>query len=91
MQIEYFPTAEKYLRKLLKSNTADAEKIVNKIELLAENPAPPGACKMRGKHKNHMRIRIGDFRAVYFVESGRIKITDIGPRPTIYRKRSRRK
>jgi mRNA interferase RelE/StbE len=42
-------------------------RIDRKILALAENPRPPGCKKLKG-YKDQWRIRIGDWRVVYFID-----------------------
>jgi mRNA interferase RelE/StbE len=39
-------------------------RVIEKIALLAEDPLPPGAIKLKG-YENTYRIRIGDYRVIY--------------------------
>jgi mRNA interferase RelE/StbE len=45
-----------------------------KISALADNPWPPGCKKLRG-YKNQWRIRVGDWRVVYFIDDDTKLIT----------------
>jgi mRNA interferase RelE/StbE len=44
----------------------DREKLVSKIQALANNPRPPGSEKLAGDHK--YRIRHGVYRVLYEVD-----------------------
>ncbi len=55
-------------RQLKKINRADKEKILNKIESLAENPRPVGY-KHLTDTENLLRVRVGDFRIIYEIEN----------------------
>ncbi|MBS1681083.1 MAG: type II toxin-antitoxin system RelE/ParE family toxin [Bacteroidetes bacterium] len=57
------------------------------IDGLSENPRPLGAKKLEGQKESLWRIRIGDYRIIYFVEDV-IKIVEIrkvGHRKDIYK------
>ncbi len=62
-------------------------RIRERPEALAENPHPPGAKKLQGREGTEWRIRIGDYRAVYTVENGRlyVLVVRIGNRREVYR------
>jgi len=82
-QIELTPAA----RRDLKSVPARVRKQIDKrILALAENPYPPGSKKLRGAEGFH-RIRVGDYRILYIVETHRlvIVIVTIGHRRDVYR------
>jgi mRNA interferase RelE/StbE len=49
-------------------------RIDRKILALADNPRPPGCKKLRG-YKDQWRIRIGDWRVVYFIDDGAKLVT----------------
>jgi mRNA interferase RelE/StbE len=49
-------------------------RIDRKILTLAGNPRPPGCKKLRG-HKDQWRIRVGDWRVVYFIDDGAKLVT----------------
>jgi mRNA interferase RelE/StbE len=55
------------------------------ILALADNPRPSGCMKLRG-YKDQWRIRIGDWRVVYFVDDGAkaVTITRIAHRREVY-------
>jgi mRNA interferase RelE/StbE len=59
------PSVEKDLRKLSK---AVLQKIFSAIENLADEPFPSKTIKLEGADKTY-RIRIGDYRIVYEVET----------------------
>lgn len=52
---------------------------------LAETPRPAGCKKLQG-HKDHWRIRIGDWRVVYIIDdpAERISITRVAHRREVY-------
>lgn len=60
-------------------------RIDRKILALADNPRPSGCMKLRG-YKDQWRIRIGDWRVVYFVDDGAkaVTITRIAHRREVY-------
>lgn len=82
--IHYKGSAAKALRKL---DRTLQKRIIYAIEELATNPFPPGAKKIQGG-KGEYRVRVGDFRVIYDVDSGKliILVLKVGHRREIYRK-----
>ena len=62
-QIEIKASAKKELARLPRSI---AEKVVERIKWLADNPRPDGCKKLRGEDSVY-RIRVGDYRVVYSI------------------------
>lgn len=60
-------------------------RIDRKILTLANNPRPPGCRKLRG-YKDQWRIRVGDWRVVYFIDDGAklVTITRVAHRREVY-------
>jgi mRNA interferase RelE/StbE len=63
----------------------DLKRILEKINLLAEDPRPPGSSKLSGK--DYYRIRQGDYRIVYEIVENRLVVVviKIGHRREVYR------
>ena len=63
-----------------------AERILEKVELLALNPRPAGCKKLHG-HSNLWRIRVGEYRVVYSIDDNgkAIDISVIRHRNEAYR------
>ncbi len=82
-RIEFKPSAEKALDKL----SADLQKrVVRAIELLADDPRPPGVVKMAGDD-NLWRVRVGSFRVVYEIHDDLlvVMVLRVGHRRDVYR------
>ncbi len=62
-----------------------AEKAFLRIEALAVNPRPPGCKKLRDSY-DEWRIRIGDYRAIYFIDDKNavVEVTRIRHRRDVY-------
>jgi mRNA interferase RelE/StbE len=75
------PSAQKQLSKL---PDAVATRIEEKLLELEHDPRPPGCKKLRGR--DAWRIRIGDYRAIYEINDGRLIVTviTIGHRREVY-------
>jgi mRNA interferase RelE/StbE len=60
-------------------------RIAAKIDALAENPYPPGVKKLAGAEKRY-RIRVGDYRVFYDIQSEvlLIMVIRIGHRREVY-------
>lgn len=65
---------------------ADRERIVSRIQALAENPRPHGSEKLAG-YDDRYRVRQGSYRVVYLIDdvSSTITIYKIGHRREVYR------
>ncbi len=62
--VEVKPAARKELEALSDPVLA---RVIRKLESLADVPRPAGCKKLKG-HKDMWRIRIGDWRVVYFID-----------------------
>ena len=80
--VELKPSARKELDCL--SNKL-IERILPRLENLAFNPRPAGCKKLKGGD-NEWRIRVGDYRIVYTVDDGRLRVevTRIRHRSEVY-------
>ena len=63
----------------------DLQRIIKRIQTLAQNPRPDGSQKLSGKEQ--YRVRQGDYRIVYSIEDkdSLVDIFKIGHRQEIYR------
>ena len=52
-----------------------AERILEKVELLALNPRPSGSKKLRG-HSSLWRIRVGEYRVIYSIDDNN-RVVDV--------------
>jgi mRNA interferase RelE/StbE len=61
------------------------KRIDRKILTLANNPRPSGCKKLRA-YSDHWRIRVGDWRVVYFIDDGAklVTITRVAHRREVY-------
>ncbi len=84
LTIQYSNTAARFLHK---TNTEQAQRIINKIEELARKPLIRGTKKIAGAD-SIFRVRVGDYRILYEVdfEAGAIDIVKIDRRDKVYRK-----
>jgi mRNA interferase RelE/StbE len=82
-RLEWRRSATKDLRQIA---TADVPRIVAVAEALAEDPFPPGCTKLAGSERSY-RIRVGDYRILYDVFSGRllIEVVKVGHRKDVYK------
>ncbi len=82
-RLEYKSSVKKELRKLTQH---DRVTIVQKIELLKEDPTPEGSAKLKGS-RDLFRIRHGDYRVIYQLQKDVlvIIIIRIGHRREIYK------
>ena len=63
----------------------DLEKILHRIEMLAENPRPHGCEKLTGQER--YRLRQGRYRIVYSIQDPELTVwvVKVGHRKNIYR------
>lgn len=80
---------KKSARKELESidTKADRQRIIKRIESLAENPRPPGSLKLSGLER--YRIRQGHYRILYTIEDSVlvVHVIKIGDRKNVYRRK----
>lgn len=83
-RIEWKQSARKELRQLSKDTIA---RTIKGIEALADNPMPPQSRKLSGAEHLY-RLRLGDYRIVYFVHTSVlvIEIIRIRHRRDVYRR-----
>ncbi len=83
--IEFSPAAVRQLRKL---DGVARRRIKAAIELLSDDPRPPGAKKLVGGD-GEWRVRTGDYRIVYEVRDHvlLVLVLAVGHRREIYRRR----
>ena len=81
-RIEVRPAA---LRGLRKVHPGQRKRIEGAITLLASDPLPPGARKLRGREG--FRVRVGDYRIIYTVQDDvlLVVVVALGHRKDIYR------
>ncbi len=82
-RLEFAPSAARQLRKL--DHTA-RRRVQAAVELLADQPRPPGAKKLVGGD-GEWRVRTGDYRIVYEIHDQVlvVLVIAIGHRRDIYR------
>jgi mRNA interferase RelE/StbE len=82
-RVEVKRTAAKALAKIPKP---DQNRIIEKIDSLAENVPSPATTKMKGDNPFH-KIRIGDYRIIYEIQDDVlvILILKIGHRKDVYK------
>lgn len=82
-RIEWRKSTRKDLRKL---PPAEVARILEKVELLADEPFPHGVEKLAGSEHAY-RIRVGDYRVIYEVLAGSklIEVQRVRHRKDVYR------
>ena len=80
--LEIKQSAQKELDSL---DDAVFKRVDRKILALADNPRPPGCKKLRG-YRDQWRIRVGDWRVVYFIDDAArlVTITRVAHRREVY-------
>ena len=82
-RIEFKPSVEKDLRRL---PAEVISRLMEKIDSLESEPFPPQSIKVSGSEKLY-RLRVGDYRIIYEVDTVEkvITIHYIRPRSIVYR------
>jgi mRNA interferase RelE/StbE len=83
----YKITYAKQVKKSLESfPKKDTIAILEKIELLAENPRPNGVKSLQGNLSDFYRIRVGNYRVIYSIEDEilTVYIVKVAHRKDIY-------
>jgi mRNA interferase RelE/StbE len=77
------------LKALSKLPEKEAIKISEAIDKLADNARPDGCKKLEGRKDDSYRIRVGNYRVIYEINDGELKImvVEIGNRKEIYKKK----
>ena len=74
---------EKAYDSLNKLEPIISRRILKKIEELSENPFSKDIKRLKGS--NDFRLRVGDYRVIFFIEQNTIQILKIGHRKNIYK------
>lgn len=85
MGVSYLPSAAKALLRI--GSQRDRDAIIARLEVIGMDPqARHGASvkALKGDPKGRLRLRMGDFRAIFRVEGGGIVVIAIGNRKDIY-------
>lgn len=64
----------------------DRQRIIKRIDDLADNPHPLGCKKLTGNGPDLFRIRQGNYRVIYSIDDNKliVRIIDMGHRKNIY-------
>jgi mRNA interferase RelE/StbE len=81
-RIEFRPAAVKSLRKV---DPSMRHRIQGAIAMLAQDPRPPSARRLRGRPG--FRVRVGDYRIIYMItdEVLLVVVVALGHRSDVYR------
>jgi mRNA interferase RelE/StbE len=84
-EVRLTPAAVRQLRKL---DPPGRRRVQAAIDLLAEDPRPPGARQLVGG-AGEWRVRTGDFRIVYDIRDGAllVLVVKVGHRRDVYERR----
>ena len=82
-EVQISPAARRDLKKL---SANIRQRIIAKIDELAEDPRPYGYTRLRSNDVRY-RVRVGDYRIIYkvFDEVLVVLVLDVGDRKEIYR------
>ena len=81
IEIKMSKYADKFLRK---TDRITEERIRDALEKLKDKP-PKGDIKPYKGHPKFYRLKVGDYRAIFFIENDIINIVDIDSRGQIYK------
>ena len=86
MTVYRVEVARRALRVLSALPRREQQRIRAAIDLLAEQPRPPGAVRLVGEPHVH-RVRVGDYRILYEIVDDRlvVLVVRIGHRRDVYR------
>lgn len=78
--------ARRAVKALTSLPRAEQQRVRAAIDLLAENPRPPGCVALKGEAGVY-RVRVGDYRILYEVHDQRlvVQVIRIGHRRDVYR------
>ena len=79
--IEYDPKAVKQLKKL---DRYEASKILDGIEDYVSNPSSAKIKKLKTPFDGAYRLRVGDYRVIFYQEDNLILISKIAHRKQVY-------
>lgn len=84
-EIRIAPAAVRQIRKL---DRQAQRRVQAAIEILADEPRPPGAVKLSGG-EGEWRVRTGDYRVIYEIDDGvlLVLVIAVGHRREVYRAR----
>jgi mRNA interferase RelE/StbE len=69
-------------KQLLKLDNVIARRISNKVEELKENPFSKDVSRLKGR--TEFKLRVGDYRILFFIAGNKISILRLGHRKNIY-------
>jgi mRNA interferase RelE/StbE len=80
--------ARRAIKSIAKLPRQEQQRIRAAIDLLADEPRPPGCVALSGEDSAY-RVRVGDYRVVYEVFDKRlvIQVVRVGHRRDVYRSR----
>lgn len=78
--------ARRAVKSLARLPRREQQRIRAAIDLLADEPRPPGCAALKGEERAY-RVRVGDYRIVYEVYDDRlvVLVVRVGHRRDIYR------
>jgi mRNA interferase RelE/StbE len=60
------------------------KRIIEKLKVLEKGFSPLLDIKKLKGYKNHYRLRVGEFRILFFLENSKIVVYKIGKRESVY-------
>jgi mRNA-degrading endonuclease RelE of RelBE toxin-antitoxin system len=87
MRVIVRPIAAKYFERL---DANDKDRFRSAFTKLSKEPLEGDIIPMIGQ-SGYFRLRVGGYRALYYIENDTIFVTNIDPRGQVYKKKNRRK
>ncbi|HUF33956.1 MAG TPA: type II toxin-antitoxin system RelE/ParE family toxin [Acidimicrobiales bacterium] len=78
--------ARRAVKSLARLPRREQQRIRAAIDLLADEPRPPGCVALKGEERAY-RVRVGDYRIIYEVHDRRlvVLVVSVGHRRDVYR------
>jgi mRNA interferase RelE/StbE len=85
VKIVYSDAAVKQLRKLSTGDKKAVQRIITAIEQLTRDPhSSPHVKKLKGVQGDRYRLRVGDYRVLYYIDDDTIKVSLVKHRQEAY-------
>lgn len=69
-------------KQLFKLEPIIAQRIFNKVEELKDNPFSKDVSRLKGR--TEFKLRVGDYRVMFFIEGNKLNVSRVGHRKNIY-------
>jgi len=87
-RLEYATSVARDLKAL---PAQDRDRLVARMDALAEDPYPRDLTRLKGSLRGLMRVRVGDYRIGYEVTGDTVTVMDVEQRGQVYKSLRRRR